>query len=171
MNITIRQIEAFLKVFEDATGTDLSQFARWYLNAGTPDVSASDSYDAANQTYTLTLTQKTAPTPNQPGKQALPIPVALALIGMDGAPMSLHLDGETGSGGTERVILFDREEATWRFTDVAHEPAVSLLRGYSAPVRLRLLNLPRCSGPRAPRAFRARENASGPGRGGRVAGP
>src|SRR5690606_24393809 len=80
-------IEAFLKVFEDASGMDLSQFSRWYLNAGTPNVTANDSYDAASQTYTLTLAQKTAPTPNQPDKPPFVIPVKFGLIGPNGSPM------------------------------------------------------------------------------------
>jgi aminopeptidase N len=130
-------IEDFLAALGDANGVDLSPWLAWYAQAGTPELHAHGLYDAASRSYELTLRQHTAPTPNQPDKQALPIPVALALIGEDGAPMPLHLDGAAAAGGDERVILFDRDEATFRFANVPHEPAVSLLRGYSAPVRLR----------------------------------
>ncbi|MCR6634013.1 aminopeptidase N [Devosia sp.] len=127
-------IEAFLKVFEDATGTDLNQFSRWYLNAGTPAVTASDSYDAASQTYTLTLSQKTAPTPNQPDKPPFVIPVKFGLIGPNGSPM-----GWTGiAGGTVKndLIVLDGDSVTLTFTGVANRPVPSLLRGFSAPVKL-----------------------------------
>ncbi len=61
-------IEAFIKVFEDSSGQDLQQFQNWYLQAGTPELNATDSYDAASQTYTLELTQTNPPTPGQPEK-------------------------------------------------------------------------------------------------------
>ena len=63
-------IEAFIKVFEDANGVDLQHFQQWYLQAGTPEVTVTDSYDAASQTYTLTLSQETQPTPGQPRQAA-----------------------------------------------------------------------------------------------------
>ncbi|KKB81265.1 aminopeptidase N [Devosia soli] len=127
-------IEAFLKVFEDASGLDLSQFARWYLQAGTPTVTANDSYDAASQTYTLTLSQTTAPTPNQPDKPPFVIPIKFGLIGPNGSPM-----GWTGvSGGTVKddIIVLDGDTITLTFTGVANRPVPSLFRGFSAPVRL-----------------------------------
>ena len=130
-------IEDFLAALGDANGVDLSPWLAWYAQAGTPELHAHGRYHAANRSYELTLRQHTSPTPNQLDKQALPIPVALALIGDNGEPLPLHLDGDAGNGATESVILFDRDEATFRFTGVPHEPAVSLLRGYSAPVRLR----------------------------------
>jgi len=130
-------IEDFLAALGDANGVDLSPWLAWYAQAGTPELHAVGRYDATSRSYELVLRQRTAPTPNQPDKQALPIPVALALIGEDGTPLPLRLDGEAAAPGVERVILFDRDEATLRFTDVPHEPTASLLRGYSAPVRLR----------------------------------
>ena len=80
-------IEAFIKVFEDANAVDLQHFQTWYLQAGTPEVTVKDSYDAASQTYRLTLSQNTAPTPGQTDKQALVIPVKFGLIGPNGSPM------------------------------------------------------------------------------------
>ena len=76
-------IEDFAQAMQDASGIDLTRFKRWYHQAGTPEVTVSDSYDAAARRYTLTLTQRTPPTPGQPDKQPLVIPVAMGLL--DGA--------------------------------------------------------------------------------------
>lgn len=127
-------IEAFLKVFEDASGMDLSQFGIWYTQAGTPQVSVSDKYDGASQTYTLTLTQKVDPTPGQVEKQPLLIPVRFGLIGPNGSPMNWT----AVSGGTVKddLILLDQPNLTLTFTGVANKPIPSLFRGFSAPVKL-----------------------------------
>ncbi|MBB4051025.1 aminopeptidase N [Devosia subaequoris] len=127
-------IEAFIKVFEDSSGRNLSQFATWYLQAGTPQVKVSDSYDAASQSYTLTLSQTNDPTPGEPTKKPLLIPVRFGLIGPNGSPL-----GWTGvSGGTveDDLILFDSDSATLTFEGVANKPVPSLFRGFSAPVKL-----------------------------------
>ncbi|KKB09060.1 aminopeptidase N [Devosia chinhatensis] len=127
-------IEAFVKVFEDATGTDLGQFITWYLQAGTPQVTASDRYDADSQTYTLTLTQKVDPTPGQPDKQPLLIPVRFGLLGPNGSETSWTAI----SGATVRddLILLDRDSVTLTFSGIANRPVPSLFRGFSAPVKL-----------------------------------
>jgi len=127
-------IEAFLAVFAEANDVDLEQFKTWYLQAGTPRLSVSDSYDAASQTYTLKLGQQTQPTPGQPTKQALVLPIKFGLIGPNGSEMSW-----TGvSGGTVRddMIVLDTAEAEIRFTGVPNKPVPSLLRGFSAPVNM-----------------------------------
>ncbi|MDB5507297.1 MAG: pepN [Devosia sp.] len=127
-------IEAFLKVFEDANGVDLTQFKTWYLQAGTPAVSVSDSYDEASKTYRLTLTQTVDPTPGEPTKLPLVMPVKFALVGPNGSEM-----GWSGvSGGTVRddMIILDAPSATLTFTGVANRPVPSLFRGFSAPVKL-----------------------------------
>ena len=127
-------IEAFIKVFEDASGRDLSQFIIWYLQAGTPQVAVSDSYDAASQTYSLTLTQKVDPTPGEPEKQALLIPVRFGLIGPNGSP----LGWSDVSGGTveDDLILLDKDSVTLTFSGVANKPVPSLFREFSAPVKV-----------------------------------
>jgi len=127
-------IEAFIKVFEDANGADLSQFARWYTQAGTPQVTVTDAYDAESQTYQLTLTQQTNPTPNQPEKAPFLIPVRFGLIGPNGSPMGWS----AVSGGEVRddLIILDRESVTLSFSGVANKPVPSLFRGFSAPVRV-----------------------------------
>ena len=75
----------FRKAMADASGRDLTQFERWYLQAGTPTVTASSAYDAASQTYSLTLSQSTPPTPGQPTKLPFHIPVEVGLLGADGS--------------------------------------------------------------------------------------
>ncbi|MCW5720275.1 MAG: aminopeptidase N [Devosia sp.] len=127
-------IEAFLAVFEDANGVDLEQFAQWYTHAGTPQVTASGDYDAASQTYRLTLAQKTDPTPNQSDKPPFLIPVRFGLLGPNGSDM-----GWTSvEGGTVRddLIVLDEESLTLTFNGVANKPVPSLFRGFSAPVKL-----------------------------------
>ncbi len=125
-------IEAFLKVFADTSGVDLEQFKLWYLDAGTPQVRVADDFDAAAQTYTLTLSQMTAPTPGQPHKQARLIPVKFGLIGPNGSPT----EWSSVSGGTVRdeLIILDQDSVTLTFHGVANRPVASLFRGFSAPV-------------------------------------
>lgn len=127
-------IEAFLKVFEDANGVDLSQFGQWYTQAGTPQVSVSDSYDAAEQAYTLTLTQKTDPTPNQSDKPAFLIPLRFGLLGPNGSEMGWS---RAEGGRVENdLILLDKDSITLTFSGVANKPVPSLNRGFSAPIKL-----------------------------------
>ena len=126
-------IEAFIKVFEDANGVDLQSFQTWYLQAGTPELTATDAYDPATQTYRLTLSQETRPTPGQAEKQVLPIPVKFGLIGPNGAPMNWE---SASAGVTDDLIVLRDKTATFEFTGVANRPVPSLLRGFSAPVKL-----------------------------------
>ncbi|WP_375597941.1 aminopeptidase N [Devosia sp. Naph2] len=127
-------IEAFIKVFEDASGRDLSQFAIWYLQAGTPRVSVSDSYDSASQTYSLTLTQKIDPTPGEPTKKPLLIPIRFGLIGPNGSPLGwTNVSGGAVDGD---LILLDSESVTLTFEGVGNKPVPSLFRGFSAPVKV-----------------------------------
>ncbi|NCT66690.1 MAG: aminopeptidase N [Rhodanobacteraceae bacterium] len=129
-------VEDFLAALGDANGRDLTPWLAWYRQAGTPELRAHGHYDAAARSYELTLEQHTAPTPGQPDKQALPLPVALALFDAHGAPLAVPLEGEHAPMH-ERVLLLERARATFRFIGVDAAPVASLLRGYSAPVRLR----------------------------------
>ena len=129
-------VEDFLAALGEANGRDLSTWLGWYNQAGTPLLSVRGRFDANSQQYEITLAQRTLPTPNQPRKRALPLPVAVQLFGADGRALPLRLDGEQDAGSEERILSLDGDEATFRFVDVAEMPAVSLLRGYSAPVRL-----------------------------------
>ena len=116
--------EDFVKAMEDASGVDLSRFRLWYEQAGTPTVSARLDHDAATATATLHLRQAVPPTPEQPAKQPMPIPLRTALIGADsGADL-----------GSERLILLDKAEDRISFTGVDEPPLLSINRGFSAPV-------------------------------------
>lgn len=130
-------IEDFVAAMSDATGVDLSLFKRWYSQAGTPELSVSDHYDASTRVYSLTLSQRTPPTPGQADKQPLVIPVAMGLLGPNGAEIPTRLDGEESARTGTRILSLAEESATYRFLDVAAPPVPSLLRGFSAPVRLK----------------------------------
>ena len=126
--------EDFLAAMADANGRDLSQFARWYAQSGTPRLAARGRYHATAQCYELTLAQHTPPTPGQPEKLPLHIPVTVALLGADGAELPLQLEGEPGPGAGTRLLELTAAEQTYRFVGVAQPPVPSLLRGFSAPV-------------------------------------
>ncbi len=109
----------------DASGQDLAQFKLWYKQAGTPEVKATTRYDEAAQTFTLTLTQTIPDTPGQSDKKPMHIPVSFGLIGPNGDDLIetqiLHLKDKT-------------QEFT--FKDIGSRPVPSILRDFSAPVKL-----------------------------------
>lgn len=116
-------IEDFVVAMEEASGADLGQFRRWYAQAGTPRVGVETRF--ADGELTLALTQSTPATPGQPDKPAFDIPVEFALF------------DDTGTQIREADILRLRDSRQqWRFQGFAHEPIVSALRGFSAPVKL-----------------------------------
>ncbi|MCV2349144.1 aminopeptidase N [Paucibacter sp. Y2R2-4] len=114
----------------------LDAFKRWYSQAGTPRVQARGSYDAAAQTYTLTLSQHTPATPGQDHKLPQVIPVAMGLLSAEGQALPLQLQGEAEAASADRVLVLDQAEQSFVFINVASIPVPSLLRGFSAPVVL-----------------------------------
>jgi len=126
-------VEDWVKCFEDACGRDLSQFRRWYAQAGTPVVKAEGHYDATAKTYTLDVCQSLAPTPGQPDKLPLHIPLRLGLVGHTGHALPLTLNGENATGPFERVLELTEDEQRFVFVGVEEEPLLSLGRGFSAP--------------------------------------
>ncbi|AZL67771.1 aminopeptidase N [Pseudomonas oryziphila] len=126
----------FIKAMEDANGVDLSQFKRWYSQAGTPRLEVSEAYDAAAQRYSLTFRQSCPPTPGQVEKLPFVIPVALGLLDAEGHDLPLRLAGESATSGTSRVLSVTEAEQTFTFEGIASKPLPSLLRGFSAPVKL-----------------------------------
>jgi aminopeptidase N len=129
-------IEDFVGCMSEVSGLDLSQFMHWYSQAGTPEIDAHGEYDYAKSEYHLTLRQRTAPTPGQPDKVALHIPIRMGLVGTkSGQDLKMTLNGE--SVGTDTVIHLRESEQHFVFTDLAEAPVPSLLRGFSAPVKLR----------------------------------
>ncbi|NYT71658.1 aminopeptidase N [Halomonas sp. QX-2] len=128
-------IEDFVGCMAEASGEDFSQFMHWYSQAGTPDIDAHGEYDYVQGEYHLTLRQRTPATPGQPDKLPLHIPVRMGLVGTkSGQDLTLTLNGE--KLGKDAVIHLRDDEQTFIFTDVAEAPVPSLLREFSAPVKL-----------------------------------
>ncbi|MCK9637558.1 MAG: aminopeptidase N [Methylobacter tundripaludum] len=125
----------FVSAMEDANGVDLSQFRRWYSQAGTPVLSVRQHYDSSAQTLTLTIGQSCPPTPGQAVKEPLHIPVTVGLLNKDGSVAPCKLQG--GDQACDEVILqLTQSEQTFTFEGLSEQPIVSILRGFSAPVKL-----------------------------------
>lgn len=126
-------IEDFLNALQLSTSEDLRAFSKWYSQPGTPEVTAHGSYDSIARTYTLTLTQKTAPTPGQRDKEALPIALKTALYSNKGRKLVTKLNDEADE---EHLIVLRDFSQEYVFTDVSSAPIHSLNRGFSAPIKL-----------------------------------
>ncbi|PAA17771.1 aminopeptidase N [Pseudomonas fragi] len=126
----------FIKAMEDANGADLSQFKRWYSQAGTPRLAVSEHYDAQQHIYSLTFAQSCPATPDKIEKLPFVIPVELGLLDAGGSEIALQLAGEAAASGTSRVLSVTEAEQTFTFVGINEKPLPSLLRGFSAPVKL-----------------------------------
>jgi aminopeptidase N len=126
-------VEDWLRVFEDATGRDLSQFARWYTQSGTPRLTVEDHFDAG--IYTLTFTQDTRPSPGQPDKRPQVIPIAVGLLNPNGDEVV-----------PTTLLEMTEVRQSFSFDGLATRPVPSILRGFSAPV---ILNRPTTTEERA----------------------
>ena len=126
----------FLAAMADANGADLTQFRFWYRQAGTPKLEIDGSYDENAGEYLMRVHQSCPPTPGQPDKVPFLIPLAVGLLGPDGDDLPLQLAGEATPGGGTRVLRVDAAEQTYRFVNVKSLPVPSLLRDFSAPVRV-----------------------------------
>ena len=135
-------VEDLLAALGEAAGVDLTPYLAWYAQAGTPRLSARCHYEPATRRYVLRLAQHTAPTPGQPDKRPLPIPLKLALFARDGRMLPLRLAGEAAPAGTERVVELTDAAAEFVFEDIDEAPLPSLLRGFSAPVILECASAP-----------------------------
>jgi aminopeptidase N len=127
-------VEQFVACFADTSGRDLSQFMTWYAQAGTPQLVCQLKYDARAKTAELTVAQVVAPTPGEPKKKPLHIPLKMGLIGGNGQELDLVL--ASGERLQDGLIELKRRTETFRFRDVPSRPVPSLLRGFSAPVNL-----------------------------------
>ncbi|HEY4030725.1 MAG TPA: aminopeptidase N [Caulobacteraceae bacterium] len=128
-------VEAFVACFADASGRDLDRFFAWYSQAGTPVVSLVADYDAEAKTLELLLSQATAPTPGQPDKHPLPIPIRLGLLDAEGKPQAFH-PPDGGAAVVDTVIVLDDAQHKVRLTGVERPPVISAMRQFSAPVKL-----------------------------------
>jgi aminopeptidase N len=133
-------VEDFLECFADVSGVDLTQFKLWYSQAGTPEVVASGSYDAGARRYTLSLAQNVPATPGQPVKQPMHIPIRFGLVGPNGE--DLAFDAAVGAAVTGDVIHLTEPSQSVVFSGVSAPPVPSLLRDFSAPVKLAIELMP-----------------------------
>ncbi len=125
----------FVNAMEAANDVDLSQFRRWYEQAGTPVLTVQQAYDAAAQALTLTIKQYCPPTPGQDVKEPLHIPVTVGLINKAGETLNCQLNGAVTA--SDQVILqLTEAEQSFVFENLTEQPIVSILRGFSAPVKL-----------------------------------
>lgn len=128
--------EEFIKAMEDASGKDLTHFRLWYSQAGTPHLKITDEYDSSAKTYTLHIEQSTPPTYGEPSKKPLHIPLAIGLIGPNCQAMPIQLSDESTAQKDTRLLELHEAKHTFKFKNVTAKPVPSLLRGFSAPVKI-----------------------------------
>ncbi|CAL5429897.1 unnamed protein product [Camellia sinensis] len=137
--------EDFFAAMRDANDADFANFLMWYSQAGTPIVKVTSYYNAEARTYSLKFSQEVPPTPGQAVKEAMFIPVAVGLLDSSGKDMafsSVYHDGKLESvarydlPGHTTVLKITKKEEEFVFSDISEQPIPSLLRGYSAPIRL-----------------------------------
>ncbi len=133
---TATTIEVFLQCFAVASGRDLTSFARWYHQSGTPKVEAEASFDAAAGTLRLDLLQSCPPTPGQEHKDPFVVPLAFGLVAADGTPVVAHSPDLSAEESERGLLVLSGPSRTVTFTGLKERPVPSLLRGFSAPVKL-----------------------------------
>ncbi|NNC37820.1 MAG: aminopeptidase N [Acidimicrobiales bacterium] len=124
---TAATVEDFIDCFEKSSGQDLSQFMRWYEQAGTPEVSVTTTHDAQQKSFRLHLAQKTPATAGQPSKQPFAMPVDIGL-----------LDRKTEREISRKNVILKDRSASFEFSDVPDDPVVSVFRQFSAPVNVNI---------------------------------
>jgi len=127
--------EHFVKALEDANQIDLSQFRLWYSQAGTPELEISRTYNEAAKSYTLTVKQST---PGQDQNKPFHIPLAIGLLDKQGQDMPLQLQGESAAIKGTRVLHIRAAAQDFTFQNLNEQPIPSLLRGFSAPVKVKM---------------------------------
>ena len=127
----------FVASMEEGGGTDLEQFRRWYAQAGTPILHVAEAYDAPARALSLTVRQELRATADGSPKEPMHLPLAVGLVGKDGRPLRIPAREREGSGADGTVLLEVRAaEETFVFPDLDAPPLVSILRGFSAPVKV-----------------------------------
>ncbi len=122
----------FVQALADASGRDLTQFMRWYCQAGTPIVTVKESYDADQQLYALTLSQATAKTADGSAKAPFHLPIKIGLLRGSGQPLNTSYQGQTGH---KFVLELTEEKQVFTFS-ATEKPVLSMLRDFSAPVKV-----------------------------------
>ena len=129
--------EEFVVAMEDVSGIDLNQFRLWYSQAGTPVLTISDNYNESDRTYRLSVRQNCPSTPGQNQKKPFVIPLAMGLLGKSGnLSLTLADSSKVLNTDSHMVLVIDEEVQDFVFTNVEEKPVPSLLREFSAPVRL-----------------------------------
>ncbi|MFO1169385.1 MAG: aminopeptidase N [Hyphomicrobiaceae bacterium] len=129
-------VEDFITCFADVSGRDLSQFMLWYSQSGTPELVCKLDWNARAKVAELSIEQVLAPTPGQSRKKPQHIPVKLGLIGANGN--EIKLKREDGEPVVDGLVEVTKSKQVFRFTDVTSRPVVSINRGFSAPINLRI---------------------------------
>jgi aminopeptidase N len=127
-------VEEFIACFAETSGMPLDQVMLWYSQAGTPELRASGTWDEASRTYRLTVAQAIPPTPGQPVKRPMTMPLVLGLVSPAGRDIDLVL--ESGQRVERGVLTLTAAAEAFVFKNVAERPVASLNRGFSAPVNL-----------------------------------
>ena len=119
----------FIAAMAEANHADLSQFSLWWSQAGTPRVTIETAYDANAKTYTVTASQSIPPTPGQPVKQPMVIPISVGLIDSKGNDIKLVLHGEKLAEvdkKTSRLLVLHSESDSWTFSGIQEKPVLSV---------------------------------------------
>ena len=133
---TAATVEEFIGCFADVSGRDFERFMRWYMQAGTPKVTVRSAYDPAERAYRLDIAQSLAPTPGQATKLPMTMPLAFGLVDPQGGEFALASSDATPEELADGVFELKDMERSIVFRDIPRRPALSFLRGFSAPVRV-----------------------------------
>jgi aminopeptidase N len=131
-------IEDFVQCMEDVSSYDLSQLRNWYSQAGTPELTVNYNYSTENKTFTLTVKQHCQPTPGQPHKKPFYMPLAMGLLGKQGQALPLQLTTDQEAKKDTYILIIKDTEQTFTFVNVNEKPVPALLKGFSAPVKLKV---------------------------------
>ena len=129
-------IQDFVQAIEEASGYDFRQFHLWYKQSGTPELHINCAYKPESNTFDLIVKQNCPPTPEQPIKKPFYIPLAMALLNTEGQSIALQLEGEAKPRDKQRVLIIKEVEQRFRFINISSKPIPSLLRNFSAPIKL-----------------------------------
>jgi len=133
---TAATVEQFLTCFADASGRDLTNFKRWYSQAGTPRLRIGTHYDEAAKTFRVEIQQSMGPTPGQPEKLPMTIPVRIGLVDAERGDLALVCADASEHELASGVFALEAPSRSLTFREVARRPALSALRGFSAPVNV-----------------------------------
>lgn len=130
--------EDFVASMEDANAIDLSQFQRWYSQAGTPELDVSGVYNENDKTFKIEIKQSCNASEEQKANKAFHIPLQLGLIDANGLDIPLQLEGDEVAGSNEMMLHVKQEVESFTFINVKSKPVISLNRGFTSPVKTQL---------------------------------